>query len=264
LRERGVKAVPMFWIAAEDHDFEEVNHTRIVNREGQLVTVTYTACSPKEGKPVGAVRLAAGIEENVAQLISALPESEFVPQLAADLRAAYHEGAGFADAFGVLMMKLLGRFGVVMINPLDDRLKAVAGAIYERALERAPEFAAALVAESRALETAGYHAQVHTSDEAVPLFMVDEGRRTALVRRENGDYHLKGSEKKYGAGELLDLVRGCPSCFSPNVTLRPLVQSCCRRSPTSAGRPRSPTSRSCGPATRCSAASSRSSCRARA
>jgi bacillithiol biosynthesis cysteine-adding enzyme BshC len=224
LRERGVKAVPMFWIAAEDHDFEEVNHTRIVNREGQLVTVTYTACSPKEGKPVGAVRLAAGIEENVAQLISALPESEFVPQLAADLRAAYHEGAGFADAFGVLMMKLLGRFGVVMINPLDDRLKAVAGAIYERALERAPEFAAALVAESRALETAGYHAQVHTSDEAVPLFMVDEGRRTALVRRENGDYHLKGSEKKYGAGELLDLVRGCPSCFSPNVTLRPLVQ----------------------------------------
>src|SRR5262245_13330067 len=53
LRERGVNAVPMFWVASEDHDFEEVNHTRLVNREGQLITITYTACSPKEGKPVG-------------------------------------------------------------------------------------------------------------------------------------------------------------------------------------------------------------------
>ena len=57
LREQGVNAVPMFWVAAEDHDFEEVNHTRLVNLEGQLITITYTACSPKEGKPVGRVKL---------------------------------------------------------------------------------------------------------------------------------------------------------------------------------------------------------------
>ena len=50
LRDEGVNAVPMFWIASEDHDFEEVNHTRLVNREGQLVTITYTGCSPKEGQ----------------------------------------------------------------------------------------------------------------------------------------------------------------------------------------------------------------------
>lgn len=65
LRERGVNAVPVFWVAAEDHDFAEVNHTRIVNREGQLVTFTYTGCSPAEGKPVGAVRLGEAINENL-------------------------------------------------------------------------------------------------------------------------------------------------------------------------------------------------------
>jgi bacillithiol biosynthesis cysteine-adding enzyme BshC len=224
LRAQGVNAVPMFWIAAEDHDFEEVNHTRLVNREGKLVTITYTACSPKEGKPVGHVRLAEGVSENIDQLVAALPESEFMPRLIEDVRESYQAGTSFADAFGKLMMRLFGKFGVVLINPLDDRLKQVAGAIYARAMSRVPEFASRLVSESAALESSGYHAQVYTSPEAVPLFMLDEGRRTALVRRDDGRFYLKNSEKSFGAEELLDTVERCPSCFSPNVTLRPIVQ----------------------------------------
>lgn len=224
LRTEGVNAVPMFWIAAEDHDFEEVNHTRLVNREGQLVTITYTACSPKEGKPVGHVKLAAGISENIEQLLAALPESEFVPQLAEDLRAAYQAGDSFAAAFGKLMMRWLNKFGVVLINPLDDRLKHVSGELYASAFARTPDFAAQLVNESAALEAAGYHAQVFTSREAVPLFMLDEGRRTALVRRDDGRFYLKTGDKSFAADELLETVQRCPNCFSPNVTLRPIVQ----------------------------------------
>jgi len=224
LREHGVNAVPMFWVAAEDHDFEEVNHTRLVNREGQLTTVTYTACSPKEGKPVGHITLCNEIEENIDQFTALLPESEFMPRLVEDLRQSYKPGAGFAEAFGSLMMRLLKQFGVVLINPLDDRLKQVAGEIYSDTMKRAPEFAAQLLNESAALLQAGYHAQVYTSPEAVPLFMLDEGRRTAIVRREDGRFYLKGREKSFGADELLTTVQRCPSCFSPNVTLRPIVQ----------------------------------------
>lgn len=224
LRSQGVNAVPMFWIAAEDHDFQEVNHTRLVNREGQFVTVTYTACSPKEGKPVGHVRLADGISENIDQLLAALPESEFVSRLADDLRDAYSAGTGFADAFGKMMMKLIGQYGVVLINPLDDRLKHIAGEIYSSAMARVPEFASRLVTASSQLEAAGYHAQVYTSNEAVPLFMLDEGRRTAMVRNDDGRFHLKNSEKSFAADELLETVSRCPNCFSPNVTLRPIVQ----------------------------------------
>lgn len=223
LRDKGVNAIPVFWIAAEDHDFAEVNHTRLVNREGQLVTITYTACSPAEGKPVGAVTLKEGITENIDELLAALPESEFTPQLAADLREAYQPGTGFADAFGKMMMKLFGKFGVVLINPLDDRFKQIAGAIYSQAMQRAPEFADALVKQSAALEAAGYHAQVYTSKESVPLFMMDEGRRTAMMQRD-GHFYLKGREKQFLREELLDTVHRCPNCFSPNVTLRPIVQ----------------------------------------
>ncbi len=224
LREQGVNAVPMFWIAAEDHDFAEVNHTRLVNREGSLTTITYTACAPKEGKPVGDVILCDEISQQIDDLLAALPESEFMPRLAADLRESYQPGISFADAFGRMMMKLFGKFGVVLINPLDDRLKQVAKEIYATALARTPQFADNLVKQSRALESAGYHAQVYTSNEAVPLFMMDEGRRTAMVRRADGLYYLKGTAKSFKPHELLDTVNRCPACFSPNVTLRPVVQ----------------------------------------
>jgi bacillithiol biosynthesis cysteine-adding enzyme BshC len=221
---RGTNVIPMFWIAAEDHDFEEVNHTRVVNREGMLETITYTACSPKEGKPVGHVRLAEGIGENIDQLLAALPESEFIPRLADDLRDAYRAGESFADAFGRLMMKLFSKYGVVLINPLDDRLKQISADIYVEAMMHVPEFAARLVNESAALVEAGYHAQVYTSPEAVPLFMLDDGRRTAMVRRDDGKFYLKNGEKSFVAEDLLTTVRQCPDCFSPNVTMRPIVQ----------------------------------------
>jgi bacillithiol synthase len=224
LRAQGLNVVPMFWVAAEDHDFEEVNHTRLVNREGRLVTITYAGCPPKEGKPVGDVKLNDKIADNIDEMIAALPESEFVPRLAEDLRDSYKAGANFADAFSAMVMKLFGKFGVVLINPLDDRLKAIAGEIYARAMSKAPEFASRLVDASAQLEASGYHAQVHASATAAPLFMLDEGRRTAMTRREDGRFYLKGSEKSFGAAELLDTIRRCPSCFSPNVTLRPIVQ----------------------------------------
>ena len=223
LRARGVNAIPVFWIAAEDHDFAEVNHTRLVNREGQLVTITYTGCSPAEGKPVGAVHLREAITENINELLAALPESEFIPTLEVDLRASYQAGTGFADAFAKLLMRFFGKFGVVLINPLEDRFKHIAGELYSAAMSRAPEFAATLVKQSATLEAAGYHAQVYTSPESVPLFMMDDGRRTAMVQRD-GYFYLKGSEKKFQRDELLATVNRCPNCFSPNVTLRPIVQ----------------------------------------
>jgi bacillithiol synthase len=224
LRAQGLNVVPMFWVAAEDHDFEEVNHTRLINREGQLVTITYAGGSPKEGRPVGHVKLNEKIGSNIDEVIAALPESEFMPRLVEDLRDSYKAGANFADAFSAMMMRLFGKFGVVLINPLDDRLKAVAGEIYARAVSNAPEFASRILDASAQLEASGYHAQVYANAEASPLFMLDEGRRTAMTRRDDGRFYLKGSEKSFGASELLDTVQRCPSCFSPNVTLRPIVQ----------------------------------------
>ncbi len=224
LRGVGINAVPLFWIASEDHDFEEINHTQVIDREGHLRRVVYTACPPREGKPVGQIEICEEIGTNIDELLAALPESEFVSRLESDLRQCYVSGRDFAEAFGCLMMRLIGHHGIVLINPLDERLKMLAGEIYERALVRLPDFAASLVRQSASLETSGYHAQVHTGPEVVPLFAMDDGRRTALILRDDGRLALKGSSRSLDYDETVKCVRQCPDHFSPNVTLRPIVQ----------------------------------------
>jgi len=224
LEARGINAVPMFWIAAEDHDFEEVNHTQILDREGHLRKITHSSATSGDGRPVGSIPLDAAIESEISELVASLPESEFMARLIGDLRESYSPGTGFAEAFARMMTRLIGHYGIILIDPMDERLKEIAGEIYRRAIDHLPDFSANLVRQSAKLETEGYHAQVHTSPELVPLFMMDGGRRTAMILGQDGRVHLKGSEKSFPFGEIVERVHQSPANFSPNVTLRPIVQ----------------------------------------
>ena len=223
LRDQGVDAVPVFWVASEDHDYEEVNHCGVVDREGRLTHVKYEASGHKVDEPVGRVTLCDGISQTIDELVGQLAASEFTPALERDLRESYTEGVGFAEAFSRLMARLFREYGVVLFDPLDDELKQVAAPLYAEAIQKSSEIAEALVARSRELVEAGYHAQIHVSEDMVPLFIMDDGRRAALTH-SNGRFAVKGSDRSFSDDELVDLARRCPSCFSPNVTLRPVVQ----------------------------------------
>jgi bacillithiol biosynthesis cysteine-adding enzyme BshC len=223
LREQGVEAVPVFWIASEDHDYEEVNHLKVLDLEGQLKTIRYEAGDLPKDAPVGRVVLCDGITQTIDEFVALLPPSEFTPDIERDLRESYAPGGGFAQAFAKLMARLFKNYGVVLLDPLDEELKQVVAPLYWQALEKSEEIARALVARSSELEGAGYHAQVHVSEDMVPLFIVDDGRRVAMTR-ENGRFQVKGSDRSFAHEELVSLASRCPSCFSPNVTLRPVVQ----------------------------------------
>ncbi len=223
LRDQGVEAVPVFWVASEDHDYEEVNHCRIVDREGHLKRIQYEASGHKADEPVGRVTLCEGIGQTIDELVAQLAPSEFTPALERDLRESYAEGVGFAEAFLRLMARLFHQYGVVLLDPLDEDLKQVAAPLYAEAIGKSNEIARALVGRSRELEESGYHAQIHVSEDMVPLFIMDEGRRSALTRQD-GRFTVKGSDRSFTSEELVELAGRCPSCFSPNVTLRPVVQ----------------------------------------
>jgi bacillithiol biosynthesis cysteine-adding enzyme BshC len=223
LREQGVEAVPVFWIASEDHDYEEVNHCRAIDREGYLQQVRYEPESRSADAPVGHIMIDGRITQAIDEFIALLPPSEFAPEIERDLRESYAEGTGFAEAFARLMARLFKDYGVVLLDPLDEELKQIAAPLYAEAIEKAPEIARALVERSAELEQAGYHAQVHVSADMAPLFIMDDGRRVAMTQRD-GRFYVKGAERVFDKEELVELARRCPKCFSPNVTLRPVVQ----------------------------------------
>ena len=225
LRQRNTKAVPVFWMAAEDHDFIEVAKAEIIGRDCQLKHVEVSTDLHREGQPVGRVVLDDSINAIVDQLFELLPNSEFADDMKALVRSASQPGRGYAENFATMMTGLLGRYGLIFLDPLDPELKELSAPLYAAAVLQAPEIATAVEQRSRELESAGYHAQVLATSNSFPLFLHDEGgARRALLRLENGKYQTKDSDRQYSLEELAGLALKEPQRFSPNVTLRAVVQ----------------------------------------
>lgn len=225
LSQRDTKAVPVFWIAAEDHDFAEVARAEFIGRDCRLASVEVSTELHREGQPVGRVALDESINKVVDRLFALLPNSEFSADMLALVRSAWQPGRSYAEAFACMMTSLLKRYGLIFLDPLDLQLKNLAAPLYAQAARRAPEIAAAIEKRSRELETAGYHAQVTASANSFPLFLHDrEGARHAVLRLDNGKYKAKECDEEYSADELAELALAAPERFSPNVTLRAVVQ----------------------------------------
>jgi len=231
MTQRGAKSVPVFWVATEDHDFPEVAKAEIINRDCALSNVSVPAEVHPDGLPVGRVVLDESINATLQHLLEALPKNEFSDDLEKLLRDAYQPGQKFSDAFARLMTALVGPQGLILLDPLDSQLKKIAAPLYALAARRAHEIAGAIVSRSRELETAGYHAQVAPSENSFPLFWHDDnGARHALTRTGSGKYLAKSAGGKpaataeYAADELAQWALREPDRFSPNVTLRAVVQ----------------------------------------
>ncbi len=225
LAERGTPAVAVFWMATEDHDWPEVQRAETIACDGRLASAEVPDHLHKDGQPVGGVKLDESVDEAVARLLGVLPTSAFTPDLEALVRDSYRPGRTYGEAFARMMTGLMGRYGLVLLDPSDARLKALAAPLYGAAARRAPEIASALVGRSRELEAAGYHAQVHTSEDAFPLFLHDEtGARHAVTRNARGLYQTRGAAREWTHEELAALAAREPERFSPNVTLRAVVQ----------------------------------------
>ena len=225
LSQRGMKAVPVFWMATEDHDFEEVATAEFINRDCALDRARVPLDMHQDGLPVGRVTLDERINDPTNNLLKALPQTEFSDELEKLLREAYRPRQKYGDAFARLMTRLLNRYGLILLDPLDAQLKKLAAPLYSEAARRAPEIATALVNRSRELEQAGYHAQVAASENSFPLFLHDDsGARHALVRAEGDKYQAKADGGEHSAEELSARALREPERFSPNVTLRAVVQ----------------------------------------
>ena len=227
LTQRGTEAVPVFWMASEDHDWEEVRSAEFTACDGRLAHTDVPASMHKEGASVGAVKIDDSINDTLKRLLDLLPTTEFSDDVERLVRDAYAPGRTFTEAFARMLTALTKSYGLVLLDPLDARLKRLAAPLYAEAARRAPELAVALEARSRELETDGYHAQVHTSADAFPLFLhTDDARRVAVARGADGRYRAKGEESGAGhtADELAEWAAREPERFSPNVTLRAVVQ----------------------------------------
>ena len=222
LTELGVPAVPVFWLATEDHDLAEVAEVATLDDEYNLISLADHGDSPGLRSPVGNVRLTQESTQALARLEASLPSGPARDCLLQDLRQTYTPGATWVDAFGRFMARLLSRWGVILLNPLDPAVHQLSAEVYSQALEQAPELRARVLERSQSLLRSGYHAQVNVTEDSTLLFVTREGNRLPIHQRD-GEYFVEGTQRA-SIEELRSELADDPLAFSPNVLLRPLVQ----------------------------------------
>jgi len=208
-------AVPMFWLATEDHDLEEINTVNLAAGDHlQKFTVNVPH---REGAPVGNIAFTDEITAATQQVEALFGKSEISELLA----TSYSKGETFGTAFAKFYTKIFSEMGVVFLNPLDKELHRIAQPVFRAALEKSEEINHALVARNHELEAAGFHAQVKVTPSHTLCFYFEDGARTP-VRHQDGEFFI--GERKLAAADLLNEAERCPEKFSANVLLRPLMQ----------------------------------------
>ena len=225
LRGRGIKAVPVFWIATEDHDFDEVSKTYLLDRSGTIAEFSNEPKRCHDSLPVGYIKLDETIDESIAQMFDAIPHTEFSPLLRELIEECWSPHTYFGDAFGKLLTRLLGKYGLIALCPLDPRLKELASPIYVDAIRKSGQIVEALQKRSQSLTSAGFGAQVHIEKDYFPLFWQDrDGTRNSLRKNDSGDFETRDGSREFTLDELIETAERDPARFSPSVVLRSVVQ----------------------------------------
>jgi bacillithiol biosynthesis cysteine-adding enzyme BshC len=215
----GVDAVPIFWLATEDHDLAEVNHAFWTTRSG-LERYELPARPEDEDRRVGEIVFGAAIDAIVAQTTEAL-DGPFAGEVARAVRESYTASDTYGSAFGKLLTRVLAGRGLILIDPLNSGLHRIASRVFRRALNDAGALHDALAARSKQLEQEGFHAQVKVSPGSTLVFLNVDGRRYP-VRARAGKF--VAGEREFSLDELHATIESTPEAVTPSVLLRPVVQ----------------------------------------
>ncbi|MGH9694711.1 MAG: bacillithiol biosynthesis cysteine-adding enzyme BshC, partial [Bryobacteraceae bacterium] len=213
LTERGTPAVPIFWLATEDHDLAEVDHAWVFDREATPAKISI-ANTVVNGGPVGDVVLN---EIPLADLRAALGDLPFADEAVEAVKAAYQPGKTLGAAFRDLIENILQGCGLLFLDPLDPAIRELGAPLLRDVVDRVPDLLDALHRRNAELEAAGYHTQVFVDKDSSLLFLLDQGRRTAI--RWNGE-SFQVRDRSYSHEDLKSLA----TQLSPNALLRPVMQ----------------------------------------
>ena len=222
LEKEGYSSVPVFWLASDDSDFEEVSSTSFLDQQGEVFSVAYPG-TRQNSQMAGTVSL-----ESIEGCLKSLQETgvggEVGRQNLAALRDAYLPVRSFREGLGAWLSKLFAPHGLILFDALSPGYKSPTGSLFEVAISERAEIVRALQDRSKALEKRGFVPQVRVQDTESLIFWT-QGRDRFKLEFKDGKYAGRGeSSLEFDPQKLLDELNREADSFSPNVLLRPILQ----------------------------------------
>ena len=215
--------LPVFWVASEDHDWDEADHTYLIDTANELVRLQV----PDPGhahRALHRIPLGEELVGVVEQAARNLPSTGFSAHYVDQLREAYKPGATLADGFAAVLSGLLAPLGMCFADAASPAVKELSGPILLKELDRAEAHETLLREAADKLESVGFSPQVPILDGAVNLFLEGPEGRERIYRNGN-DFELRRSHESVSAAAVRERAEADPLTLSPNVLLRPVVES---------------------------------------
>jgi bacillithiol biosynthesis cysteine-adding enzyme BshC len=205
------KFVPVYWMASEDHDFEEVNHAFVYGKKIEWKSDEKGAVGKFQTKH---------IESAITELETVLGINENAKEIISIFKNAYTGNHTLDNATRYLVNELFGKYGIVIADGNDAILKKELIHLLKKDIfENTP---AKKVNDTISfLETKKYPIQVNPRNINC-FYLEDNGRHR--IEKSGDSYTLVGSNKTFSKTELEKVIDESPEKISPNVVLRPMYQ----------------------------------------
>ncbi len=203
--------VPVYWMASEDHDFEEVNHFIVYGKKIEWNS------SEKGGVGTFKTESLTEVKAKLKEILGEGPNADLLTDL---FEKAYLKHSDLASATQFLVNELFGKYGLVVVDGSSKKLKESFIPYFEKDIFESISFKKVNSTIGK-LKQLKYEAQVNPRE--INCFYIEAGLR-ARIEKEGEGYTIVGTDKKFSKTELQQLIKSNPEKISPNVVLRPCYQ----------------------------------------
>ncbi|HLR24479.1 MAG TPA: bacillithiol biosynthesis cysteine-adding enzyme BshC [Fodinibius sp.] len=211
--------IPIFWLADEDHDYDEVRSMQILSRDN--IQQFELPAKQQPSPAVAEMSLPAGFAQLKEEVRSALYETEFSDDLWQLLDDCFSPDETYFKAFGQFICRLFSKYGLVLAGSNHPEVKEITKSILKRSVSNAEQLKDALAEQTEQVKIS-YHQQVTLYDSNIFWFS-DSGARLKIDHPDEDSWIVSEGES-WTTDELLQQIDKTPERFSPNVFLRPILQ----------------------------------------
>lgn len=222
----GQKVVPVFWVAGEDHDWDEANHAYVLTAEQELRKLSAARPEAARTSVSRTVISAEAWEQLLTELEQALPHSEFKPALLEELRQMSLKAKSLSDLFAMLLSHLFGKQGLVLLDADEEGVRRIEAPMFRRMIERNDDLEKAYTASAQQVKKLGYTLQADVTPGSANLFLFhsENGDERTLLHKKDGLFQDRKGQSSLTKEQLLQIAAEQPQQLSNNVLTRPLMQ----------------------------------------
>ncbi|SET30175.1 bacillithiol biosynthesis cysteine-adding enzyme BshC [Oceanobacillus limi] len=218
-----IPVIPVFWIAGEDHDFAEINHVYLLNKNKMKKHTINHYISDK--RSVSNIEIdEEAVMDWLESLFESLTETSYTKDLYVKVKNCLRKSETYIDFFARVIFQLFDDEGIVLIDSGDARIRNLESEYFMKMIDHQHELSEGVYQSSEIIRQEGYSISLDVERDDAHLFYHHNSERILLKRNEAGEWVGKQNEVRLTTDAIRKIAETTPENLSNNVVTRPIMQ----------------------------------------